>query len=240
MVSEREPTPQAARTNIPRQAALIKYSVMTFVEFSILRLVSGRGDWYRAWVYVAIKLAAQVVVGQIILRKHPDLLAERSRMQKGTKGWDKWLAVLVALVGPLSMWVVAALEARWTWPLRVDIASSGAGFVVCLLGIVLTAWAMTSNRFFAATVRIQEDRGQVVVDQGPYGCVRHPGYAGALVFTLASPIAMGSWYALIPAAFTAIVLVVRTALEDRTLKSELAGYAEYAGRVRARLIPGIW
>ncbi|MBN9657437.1 MAG: isoprenylcysteine carboxylmethyltransferase family protein [Acidobacteria bacterium] len=240
MVSEQEPTPRAARTGIPRQAALVKYFVMTFVEFSILRLVSGRGDWYRAWVYVAIKLGAQMAVGQIILRKHPDLLAERSRMQQGTKSWDKWLAVLVALVGPMSMWVVAALEARWIWPLRVGIGYSLAGFVVCLLGIVLTAWAMISNRFFAATVRIQEDRGQVVVDQGPYGYVRHPGYVGALVFTLASPIAMGSWYALIPAAFTATVLVVRTALEDGTLKAELAGYAEYAGRVRARLIPGIW
>lgn len=233
-------TPETARNSNPLRGALVKYCILALVLFSVLRFVSGRSDWYRAWVYVDLTLGAQIVVGVILMRVNPALLVERSRMQKGTKTWDKWLAPIVALAGPLAMWITAALEARWTWPLRVDIASSGAGFVVCLLGIVLTAWAMTSNRFFAATVRIQEDRGQVVVDQGPYGYVRHPGYAGALVFTLASPIAMGSWYALIPAAFTAIVLVVRTALEDRTLKSELAGYAEYAGRVRARLIPGIW
>ncbi|WP_321473239.1 isoprenylcysteine carboxylmethyltransferase family protein [uncultured Paludibaculum sp.] len=240
MVSEQESTPQAARTGNPLQGALVKYCVMALVEFSILRFVSGRGDWYRAWLYVVLKLAAQMVVGRMILRSNPDLLVERSRMQKGTKSWDKLLAVLVALVGPMSMWIVAALEARWIWPLRVDVGYSTAGFAVCLLGILLTAWAMISNRFFAATVRIQADRGQVVVDQGPYRYVRHPGYTGALAFTLASPFALGSWYALIPAVFTFVVLAVRTALEDRTLKAELAGYAEYANRVRSRLIPWVW
>jgi protein-S-isoprenylcysteine O-methyltransferase Ste14 len=99
---------------------------------------------------------------------------------------------------------------------------------------------MVTNRFFSATVRIQADRGHVVVDRGPYRYVRHPGYAGALAFTLASPVALGSWRALIPAALTAAVLVLRTALEDRTLRAELTGYREYAGRVPGRLVPGLW
>ncbi|MBZ5586697.1 MAG: isoprenylcysteine carboxylmethyltransferase family protein [Acidobacteriia bacterium] len=109
-----------------------------------------------------------------------------------------------------------------------------------MAGILLTFWAMVTNRFFSATVRIQEDRGHVVVDGGPYRHMRHPGYVGALAFTVASPVALGSWLALIPAVLTSALLVVRTALEDRTLRRELNGYREYANRVRYRLAPGVW
>ena len=79
-----------------------------------------------------------------------------------------------------------------------------------------------------------------MIDGGPYRYVRHPGYTGALAFSIATPAALGSWLALIPAAFLALVLAVRTALEDRTLRSELNGYDEYASRVRGRLVPGPW
>jgi protein-S-isoprenylcysteine O-methyltransferase Ste14 len=99
---------------------------------------------------------------------------------------------------------------------------------------------MLANRFFAATVRIQSDRGHVVVDRGPYRRVRHPGYTGAALFTLATPLALGSWAALYPALFLVAVLVIRIVLEERTLRAELAGYREYASRVRWRLLPGVW
>jgi protein-S-isoprenylcysteine O-methyltransferase Ste14 len=89
-------------------------------------------------------------------------------------------------------------------------------------------------------VRIQDDRGQVVVDTGPYRLIRHPGYTGALAFTLATPFALGSWYALVRAVLTAAVLALRTALEDRTLQAELPGHAEYAARVKDRLLPAVW
>ena len=161
-------------------------------------------------------------------------------MRKGTKRWDKWLAPLVALFGPLALWCVAAWDVRGHWPPPVPVAWSAAAFAVCVAGILLTFWAMVTNRFFSATVRIQEDRGHVVVDGGPYRHMRHPGYVGALAFTVASPVALGSWLALIPAVLTSALLVVRTALEDRTLRRELNGYREYANRVRYRLAPGVW
>ncbi|MGJ5820558.1 methyltransferase family protein [Paludibaculum fermentans] len=240
MTGNAEAAPQAPRTSNPLRGALVKYCAMALVLFSVLRFVSGRGDWYRAWVYVDLMLGAQIVVGVILMRVNPDLLVERSRLQKGTKAWDQWLAPIVALAGPLAMWITAALEARWFWPPRIDLSYSVAALAVCLLGILLTAWAMVSNPFFAATVRIQDDRGQVVVDAGPYRVIRHPGYTGALAFTLATPAALGSWYALVPAVLTAAVLALRTALEDRTLQAELPGYAEYAARVKDRLLPAVW
>jgi protein-S-isoprenylcysteine O-methyltransferase Ste14 len=231
---------ETAQNSNPLRGALLKYCILALVLFSVLRLVSGRSDWYRAWVYVDLTLGAQIVVGVILMRVNPALLVERSRMQKGTKSWDKWLAPIVALAGPLAMWITAALEARWIWPPRIALSYSVAGLAVCLAGILLTAWAMVSNPFFAATVRIQDDRGQVVVDTGPYRLIRHPGYTGALAFTLATPFALGSWYALVRAVLTAAVLALRTALEDRTLQAELPGHAEYAARVKDRLLPAVW
>ena len=126
------------------------------------------------------------------------------------------------------------------------LAAHGAGLVerggVCSLrhGPSVHVLGNADESVFSATVRIQEERGHVVIDFGPYEYVRHPGYTGALAFSLASPVALGSWLALIPAVFLALVLAVRTALEDRTLRAELKGYEEYASRVRSRLVPGLW
>ncbi len=161
-------------------------------------------------------------------------------MQPGTKWWDKILTPVIALAGPMAIWAVAAWDARMHWPLVVGMAWSIAALAVCVLASFLVFRAMLVNPFFSATVRIQTERNHVVVDRGPYRYVRHPGYTGAIVFTVVSPLALGSLYALIPATLTAAVLVLRTVLEDATLRSELAGYAEYAARVRARLIPCLW
>jgi protein-S-isoprenylcysteine O-methyltransferase Ste14 len=221
-------------------SSFIKYCVMGLVVASVLRLLSGRADWFRAWIYVGLTMGFQVVAETILMRLNPDLLVERSRLQKGTKAWDKWLAPAVAIVGPLGTWCVAALDVRAHWPPIVSIWWSLAAFAVCGMGLLFTVWAMVTNRFFSATVRIQGERDHVVIDGGPYRYVRHPGYTGVLEFSIASPVALGSWLALIPAAFLASVLVVRTALEDRTLRIELKGYEEYAGRVPNRLVPCLW
>ena len=229
----------AARSPSLRRS-LTKYCIMGLILASVLLLVSGRTDWYRAWFYIVFTIGFQVVTGIVLHRVNPDLLAERSRLHKGTKTWDKILAPAVAIVGPLAMWCVAAWDVRLHWPPVVPMPWSVAAFLVCSVGFLLTFWAMVTNRFFSTTVRIQTERGHVVIDGGPYRHLRHPGYAGALAFTLATPVALGSWIGLIPAVLAAAVLVLRTALEDRTLRAELTGYQEYARRVRNRLVPGLW
>jgi protein-S-isoprenylcysteine O-methyltransferase Ste14 len=113
-----------------------------------------------------------------------------------------------------------------------------AGFV--LLVSALSVWAMASNRFFSGTVRIQADRGHTVVDGGPYGFVRHPGYLAWCISAPAIPLMLGSLWALIPSLLGMCALVLRTSLEDRTLRKELPGYEDYARRVRYRLLPGVW
>jgi protein-S-isoprenylcysteine O-methyltransferase Ste14 len=116
----------------------------------------------------------------------------------------------------------------------------GAGFVALAAGGAWTNWAVAVNRFFSGLVRIQRDRGHRVVDAGPYRVVRHPGYAGSMVYMLGVTFALESRVALAAAIFLCAVLALRTLLEDRTLMAELDGYADYARRVRFRLIPGIW
>jgi protein-S-isoprenylcysteine O-methyltransferase Ste14 len=108
------------------------------------------------------------------------------------------------------------------------------------LGYVLSSWALLENRFFSGVVRIQKDRGHQVVSTGPYGFVRHPGYAGALLAYLVTPVLLDSTWAFIPAVLMAGVVILRTALEDRTLQEELPGYKDYARKTRYRLLPGIW
>ena len=96
------------------------------------------------------------------------------------------------------------------------------------------------NTFLARYVRIQDDRGQQAVTRGPYRFVRHPMYAGVIVFMLSTALVLGSLWALLPAALICVTFILRTALEDRTLQAELPGYAEYAQRTRYRLLPKIW
>jgi protein-S-isoprenylcysteine O-methyltransferase Ste14 len=99
---------------------------------------------------------------------------------------------------------------------------------------------MAVNPFFSATVRIQAERGHTVIARGPYARVRHPGYAGMTLVTLATPVLLGTLWGLVPAGILVAVMVARTVLDDRTLRAELGGYADYAARVKYRLWPGVW
>lgn len=207
---------------------------------AIVWLSSGRVDWIRGWAYTAFILLFQML-GFVQLSRHsPDLLAERMRIRKGTKTWDRFIEPAAAAVAPLVMLGLAGWDVRFHWPPLVPWAWSAAAFALSVISCVFTLRAMLANRFFVTTVRIQTERGHRVVDSGPYGYVRHPGYTGIILFNIASPVALGSWLALIPAAIAALLFILRTALEDRTLRAELEGYQEYAGRVRYRLVPGLW
>jgi protein-S-isoprenylcysteine O-methyltransferase Ste14 len=199
---------------------------------------AGRLDWPNAWVLLGLNLAASVATAALLWRS-PELLAERSNVKAG-KSWDKALVATTVLLGPVATWVTAGLDTRFHWSDRMPRLAFIGGVVVAVLAAALVAWAMRSNRFFSAVVRIQKDRGHSVVTAGPYRFVRHPGYAGMSAFTLATPLILDSRWAFAPATATAAMTVLRTVLEDRTLHNELDGYANYARRVKYRLAPGIW
>jgi protein-S-isoprenylcysteine O-methyltransferase Ste14 len=204
-------------------------------------LISRQWDWWEAWVYAIVSILGFVVSRLIVRRRNPDLIAERARYtdQPDAKDWDKILSPLVGLGGGLIPLVIG-LDALYGWSEPFSLPVKLLGLAGILAGYALGAYALIENRFFSGMVRIQTERGHQVVSSGPYRWLRHPGYAGALLTYLATPFFLDSRWALLAALFLTVVLVIRTSLEDRTLQEELTGYREYAGRVRFRLLPGVW
>jgi protein-S-isoprenylcysteine O-methyltransferase Ste14 len=218
---------------------LVGLVALTAASAATLYLSSGRLDWVVAWVYVGIRAAIAVASMLMIASKYPGLLKERYHPGAGVKAWDRPLARFTTLLWPV-IWILAGLDVRFGWLPELTLVIRLVAWVVLLPGDAFSKWAAVSNRFYSRVVRIQEDRGHTVVTDGPYRYVRHPGYAGALVAGLATPVVLGSLWALVAGGALALLLVIRTALEDKTLHEELSGYAAYAERTRYRLLPGVW
>jgi protein-S-isoprenylcysteine O-methyltransferase Ste14 len=174
--------------------------------------------------------------------KHPDLALERAQAhdKEDVKEWDRFLMPFTALIGPFLSWIVAGLDQRFFWSPDLPDWIQITALILIQVGSLIGSWAMIVNRFFSSQVRIQTDRGQRVVQEGPYRFVRHPGYAGSLISWLAAPVFFSSIWLIIPMILVMGASVVRTALEDRTLREELPGYEEYTQQTKYRLVPGIW
>ena len=231
---------KAVQTGSPRQ--WIGLVVVYLLVPLVLLACGGDFGWWQAWVYSLLFVAAGIGGRIWAERQHPGLLAERQNIEKiqSAKAWDKVLAPLMALSLVFPLVIVAGLDHRFGWSPVFPLWLIVLGFILISLGYAFAMWAFVENRFFSSMVRIQTDRGHVVCDSGPYRIVRHPGYAGNIPPLLGIVLALSSVWTLIPAVVALIIAVIRTALEDQTLQEELAGYRDYAQRVRYRLIPGIW
>ncbi|RPI86185.1 MAG: isoprenylcysteine carboxylmethyltransferase family protein [Chloroflexi bacterium] len=221
----------------------ITQSAIGVVVFAFLLLLSaGRFDWFWGWVFIAVIALFMAAHPLILIPINPELLAEREKglSDPEVKSWDRKLTLVgvgIFLIGSLF---VAGLDERFDWTVSYSILLHIFGLVLTILGFGLFLWAMASNAFFAEGVRIQAERGHTVATGEPYQFVRHPGYAGAILGMLAIPFLLGSLWAVIPAAISACLYVLRTYLEDRTLLEELPGYQVYAQQTRYRLFPGVW
>ena len=204
-------------------------------------IISGDWGWIEAWLYAFVFIFGFIISRILVGMRNPDLIRERAGSfgKEDAKTWDKILAPLVAY-GNLFLLVTAGLDRRFGLTSTFGTKARTAGLLIIVSGFVFGSWALIENRFFSGVVRIQTDRGHRVVDSGPYRILRHPGYAGTLWTYLATPLLLDSLWAFIPAAVISCVLILRTSLEDRTLKEGLEGYSEYAKRTRFRLFWGIW
>lgn len=207
---------------------------------AILFLAAGRLHWIAGWAYLGLNAITQIVTTVVLVPRQPGMLAERSQVRQGTKPWDRFLAPAVALIGPLAIMVTAGLDARYSWSPQIQNGLWLVGLILAFGCQMFVLWAMSSNPFFSTTVRIQAERNHAVTSSGPYSLVRHPGYLGAILFDLVAPLALASWWAYVPALLTNLLIILRTKLEDATLKAELTGYSEYSASVRYRLFPGVW
>ena len=233
MESPQDPSPMSRGT-------AIAYAIgLPLALVALIFLPAGSIGWRSGWVFVAILVMAFGASALVLARVNPIIYRARSRFQPGTKGWDK---ALLAVMLPVTAAIlpVAALDAgRFHWS-TVPPWGIGLGYGALLIGIATTGWAQAVNPHFEPGVRIQSERHHRVIDTGPYRFVRHPGYVGAILLFFGIALALGSLWALVPAAFASALLVLRTAWEDRLLQAELPGYQDYSRRVRWRLIPGLW
>ncbi len=225
-----------------RVASAIKFAFRTSllipVQTAVLFIAAGTLDWKAGWIHFAVVYSSALLGLAAVGCVNESLVRADVSMPQATKAWDKRL-LSIGLLLMVAVVTVAGLDFRWRWSGHMGVGWRIGG-IAGLLGItrVLGHGAMAVNRYWSGTVHVQS--GHQVCAAGPYRWVRHPAYLAAVFQFLWTPLILGSWWALLPAALFSITIVVRTALEDRTLREELPGYAEYASRVRYRLVPGVW
>ena len=227
------------KTSIVRIAIML---LLVMVVFPLLpMIISGRWDWWQAWVMGLLFILSFIVSRAIAAKKTPDILKERANYatQGNTQAWDKWLSPVVAF-GSVFILLAAGLDDRFNWSPDLSLGVELLGLALIVIGYVFGSFAFVENAFFSGTVRLQPERGQTVVSSGPYSLVRHPGYLGSLIASLGMPLLLDSLWAFLPVIIFGFFFILRTRLEDRFLQENLAGYSAYAKEVRYRLFPGIW
>jgi protein-S-isoprenylcysteine O-methyltransferase Ste14 len=201
--------------------------------------IAGRVDWIAAWLITLLFAGHLVLSGWWLSRHDPELLEERLTTASNVPQWDRLIARVNRIL-LLMLVATAALDAgRFRWS-AVPIVVRAIGTVAVVAALAVIWWCGTANHFLSGRSRIQAERGHTVVQHGPYRFVRHPLYASRIISVIGTALTLGSWIALVPAALNAVLLVLRTWLEDRMLTRELPGYRTYTELVPARLVPGLW
>ena len=231
----------AEKENIFTLRVFLQLLVIIVIVPLLPLLISGHWSWWEAWVYAVVYILTFIISRALAAHHSPGILAERGKFMDhaDTQPWDKVLAPLLGLGGGLLPLAVG-LEARFGSQPVFSLGLKISALILFLAGMIWASAALIANSFFSGTVRLQAERGHKVISSGPYALMRHPGYSGALLTYLATPLFLESWWGFVPAAFLLAVLVIRTRLEDRFLQENLPGYKEYAARVRYRLLPGVW
>jgi protein-S-isoprenylcysteine O-methyltransferase Ste14 len=206
-----------------------------------LFLAAGNWTWPQAWVFAAIYLFGSIGFALWLAPRDPALLQSRMEplAEKGQPLWDR-----LFLLGFMVVWylwlILAGLDAqRYRWS-SLPLTANGVGALLIIAGFIATVFVFRVNSFAAPQVRVQADREQRVIDNGPYAVVRHPMYAAAILYLFGMPLLLGSAYGLLVPPLFIIGMSLRAIAEENKLARELPGYADYMTRVRYRLIPGVW
>ena len=228
-----------------RRALLARFVTRTTLWLAFMGVLlfaaAGRWRWPQGWAFMAIFAVGSIAFGAWLLRRDPALLAARlgPLLQRGQPLWDR--VFLLVFVSLWCAWlVVMALDAQRWRTSHVPAWLNVVGGALVIAGFVATALVLRENSFAAPVVRVQAERNQRVIDTGPYAVVRHPMYASAILYLVGMPLLLGSWYGLLGVPLMITGMAPRAVAEERLLERELPGYAEYAKRVRYRLVPGVW
>jgi protein-S-isoprenylcysteine O-methyltransferase Ste14 len=217
------------------RTVVVRFTAGFAVILAVLLGVAGTRAWAEAWIWTGLMGACMLRFAAWAFPNAPEVLARRMR----THEEDPRQRVIVALGGlfAVGFFVLPALDRRFGWS-EVPAWGVAIADVVVLGGYLLFTRVMQVNAWAGRTIRV--DDGQHVIDTGPYGVVRHPMYVSSALIYLATPLALGSVWGVIPAIAATGILIPRILFEERTLDSDLPGYAAYRAKVRWRLVPGLW
>jgi len=234
-------SPNQPNTGTQRTGDVIKGLLKSWAFVAVLAVIlflsAGPLEWGMNWVYLGLVTLSTLILSWLM---PAELIEERSGLPAGAKKWDITLTLWMARGGPIVTMTLIGLDERYGWSPSLPPALQLGATLLLVAALALTDWAVLTNKFFSGLVRIQTERGHTVISDGPYNHMRHPGYAGAILYELATPVMLGSLWAMFSTALTVSVIILRTALEDRTLQRELDGYRAYTRQVRYRLFPGLW
>lgn len=219
---------------------LLQNTILTVAMGALLFASAGTLHWASAWVFLIAAALLGPLCGWWLYRLDPALLAERLRpvIQREQPPADK--AFIIAFIAAILAWLIAMGLDRRHLASDMPLALQAVGFVLYLACMLFTMWVFRENSFAAPVVKLQAERAQRVISTGPYAHVRHPMYSGMILFFAGVPLMLGSWSGLAMAPLLLALLAVRIHIEERTLREGLSGYADYAARVRYRLLPGVW
>jgi protein-S-isoprenylcysteine O-methyltransferase Ste14 len=221
-----------------RTVPLIKI-LLRLAFIALIFVAAGTFNWPRFWFFLGFYTVLTSALMLWLKKRDPGLLKERMTVKKDVKRWDK-IIIRIYTVLLMVMYIVLPLDAvRFGWS-RVPAVFSWLAFSGIFLSWAIVLWAFRENAYLSAFVRVQTDRGHTVCMTGPYRFVRHPMYLAIILAILCGPLFLGSLFSLIPAVLIVGLFVLRTSLEDRTLRAELPGYTDYAEKVHWKLIPNVW
>ena len=219
---------------------LLQNTIVVIAMGALLFAAAGSLDWPAAWVMLIVSAILGPACGLWLAKTDPALLAERMRptFQANQPAADKIFMLIFFLA--LLLWLVAIGLDRRANASDVPLLLQALGLAMYLLSIAFIMWVFRENSFAAPVVKVQAARHQRVISSGPYAFVRHPMYSGVMLYFLGIPLLLGSWWGAALAPVFALLFAIRARIEERALIEGLPGYADYAERVRYRLVPGLW
>lgn len=220
--------------------AIFKNIISYVISAIIFFLCSGSISVLRGWIYYILVISGAIINNYILLKYNPEVLNSRGEEGSNTKVWDKKILGIYFLVHIFIISSISGLDVvRYEWS-KLSNVYMLLGILLYTISLFICTWAMVINKHFEGTVRVQTEKNHMVISEGPYKYIRHPGNLGMFLASFIQPLIIGSIYAFIPSIFAAIMVVIRTQMEDEMLQKELEGYKEYSQKVNFKLIPKIW
>jgi protein-S-isoprenylcysteine O-methyltransferase Ste14 len=225
------------------QRVLIRLVADALLVAAALFIAAGTLAWPRAWILIAVLLTVRIASAVAVFRVNPALLRDRAKLPVHAQQplADRLLVLSVLGTGFIGLPMIAGLDVfRWHAMSPPSPMISALGLVLFTLGWTIKGLALRTNAFATSVIRMQRERDHVLVDRGVYGMVRHPFYSGTVLVVVGTGLWLGSSLAALLSIVPIALVAIRLQVEERFLRRELPGYADYALRVRRRLIPGIW